>query len=280
MPYVKLDAGILDSTLWLTDSDVRVVFITMLAMAKPDGLCEATAPGVARRANLSLEATRAAIEVLSAPDDDSRSLDMEGRRIVRVDGGFFIVNYEKYRQKDHRSTERSRRWRAKQRAEEAKSGTPSPTVPPSQIVPGTQAEAEAEAYIPSPDGEGVDGVPSTRCPHKEIIALYHKILPELRRVQEWGEFREQLLRARWRESKTRQDLAWWDWYFTWVRQSRFLMGDNDRGFTPDLEWLIRPQNMPKVIEGKYHNDRRRAAKGWIDRAAEAMGCNGDGGSDG
>jgi len=93
VPYVKLDTGILDSTLWLSDSDVRVVFITMLAMAKADGMCEATAPGIARRANLSIEAVRKAVQELEARVEDSRSLTNEGRRVVRVDGGYFIVNY-------------------------------------------------------------------------------------------------------------------------------------------------------------------------------------------
>lgn len=115
MPYVKLDTGILDSTLWLSDSDVRIVFITMLAMATPDGLVEATAPGIARRANLSIEAVRQAVKVLEGPDEDSRSLADEGRRVNRVDGGYQIVNYIKYREKDHTNAERQRRYREKRR---------------------------------------------------------------------------------------------------------------------------------------------------------------------
>lgn len=145
MPYVKLDTGILDSTLWLCDSDVRVVFITMLTMARPDGMCEATAPGIARRANLSIEATRSALRVLEAPDEDSRSLDNEGRRTVRVDGGYFIVNYDKYRQKDHTATERKRKERAKKKAEESRSVTNVTRDGCDVTPPVTQAEAKAEA---------------------------------------------------------------------------------------------------------------------------------------
>lgn len=106
MPYVKLDTGILDSTLWLSDANVRVVFITMLAMAKPDGMCEATAPGIARRANLSIESVRSALAELEAPDPDSRTLEDEGRRVRRVDGGYFIINYNAYREKDHTAAAR------------------------------------------------------------------------------------------------------------------------------------------------------------------------------
>lgn len=117
MPFVKLDAGILDSTLWLSDSDVRIVFITMLAMANSEGLVEATAPGIARRANLSIETVREAIGELEAPDEDSRTLEDEGRRIMRVDGGYQVVNYLKYRNKDYTATERKRKERDRKRQE-------------------------------------------------------------------------------------------------------------------------------------------------------------------
>lgn len=116
MPFVKLDTGILDSTLWLSDPEVRIVFITMLAMAGRGGMVEATAPGIARRANLSLETVRAALSELEAPDPDSRTLADDGRRVRRVDGGYQITNYEKYRQKDHTRTERQRRHREKQKS--------------------------------------------------------------------------------------------------------------------------------------------------------------------
>jgi hypothetical protein len=99
----------------------------------------------------------------------------------------------------------------------------------------------------------IDGENATpNCPHKEIIELYHKKLPTLSRVIEWPKHRQDLLRARWKESKDKQDLGWWEQYFDWVSQSKFLLGNNDRNWQVDLEWLIRPQNMPKVIEGKYH----------------------------
>ena len=117
MPYVKLDTGILDSTLWVQDAATCKVFITMLAMCKPSGICEATAPGIARRANVSLEDTRKALAVLESPDDDSRSVAEEGRRIVRVDGGYQIVNYLKYRDKDHTAAQRMQRFRAKHNQE-------------------------------------------------------------------------------------------------------------------------------------------------------------------
>lgn len=94
------------------------------------------------------------------------------------------------------------------------------------------------------------------CPHSEIIALYHEILPELARVKTWDGARPISLRARWREDKKRQSLDYWRRFFTHVAKSDFLMGrvqSKDRTpFVADLEWLITARNFAKIIEGKYH----------------------------
>lgn len=112
LPYVKLDCGILDSTIWLHDAKTRVCWITLLAMADSSGMVEATAPGIAHRACLDLESTRKAIEIFESPDPDSKTGD--GRRIERIDGGYLVINYDKYRSKDHTAAERKRRQRSRE----------------------------------------------------------------------------------------------------------------------------------------------------------------------
>ena len=93
------------------------------------------------------------------------------------------------------------------------------------------------------------------CPHQQIISLYHEILPELPMVKVWTQKRAKQLRARWMEQEKRQCLEWWRKYFEYVRESAFLMGNNNRGWSPDLEWLTNQSNLTKVIEGKYHGSR-------------------------
>jgi hypothetical protein len=97
--YTKLFGSILASTIWREDKNTRIVWITMLAMANRNGLVEGSIPGVADMARLSVDETREAIVKLESPDPDSRSKDQEGRRIVPVDGGWFLVNHAKYRGK-------------------------------------------------------------------------------------------------------------------------------------------------------------------------------------
>lgn len=115
MAFVKIDVKILDSSIWCEDSDTRVCWICLLAMAGPDGLVEATAPGISRRAGISMEATTRALGIFEGPDVNSKNPTDEGRRIRRVNGGFQILNYEFYRRKDHSSAERVRRFREKQK---------------------------------------------------------------------------------------------------------------------------------------------------------------------
>jgi hypothetical protein len=93
------------------------------------------------------------------------------------------------------------------------------------------------------------GIPN--CPHKEIIAAYHEILPELNVVKVLTQEREKWLRTRWREDKKRQSVQWWRQYWQLVRKCPHLMGQNDRNWKADFAWLIRPNNFAKVYEGRY-----------------------------
>lgn len=104
------------------------------------------------------------------------------------------------------------------------------------------------------------------CPHQEILALYHEVLPDLPSVREWTKARAKLMQARWNEnlkkghySDKEGGLNFWRRYFTFVAESDFLCGRADPAkgkppFLADLEWLIKPSNFAKVVEGKYHRN--------------------------
>ena len=114
--------------------------------------------------------------------------------------------------------------------------------------------------ISPPSGE----LPS--CNHQGVIDLYHKHLPTLRRIEVWNETRKGYLRQRWREvgdelAKTKEIqssdiLGWFAEFFEHINQSKFLTGRvNDksgRSFVADLEWILKPSNFAKIVEGKYH----------------------------
>jgi hypothetical protein len=53
-------------------------------------------------------------------------------------------------------------------------------------------------------------------------------------------------------------LAWWGEFFKSVGKSRFLTGKvnskDGRAFVADLEWILKPSNFAKIVEGKYHGN--------------------------
>lgn len=93
------------------------------------------------------------------------------------------------------------------------------------------------------------------CPVQAIVALYHQHLPMLPRVGKLTQTRIKFIQARWREDL--QTLDDWIAYFADVRTSPFLLGKTNGSnghppFRADLEWLCRPSNFAKTLEGKYH----------------------------
>ena len=91
------------------------------------------------------------------------------------------------------------------------------------------------------------------CPHQEILALYHELLPTLTQMRRWEGSRSKQLLSRWRENPKHQTLDYWRGYFEYVSQSDFLMGRKTT-WRADLEWLTKAANFTKVIEGKYENE--------------------------
>ena len=181
MAFVKLDCGILNSSVW-AESVLRDVFLTALLMADPYvtdtplpqlhartmeptgwdvppgwyGFVPAAGIGIIRRALVTnLEAGMDALERLGAPEPESRSQEFEGRRLVRVDGGYVALNFDKYRERDLSSADRQRRYRLRKAAEKQSHVTPVTVEPQSpvtnvtsrRIVTQAEAEAEAEAEV-------------------------------------------------------------------------------------------------------------------------------------
>lgn len=119
--FTKLFSSITNSTVWAEDSDTRVVWVTLLAMAERDGYIPASIPGIANMARVSIEKTKEALEKFMAPDEYSRSKEHDGRRLEEADRGFQLLNYCKFRdmrdQENRRATNRAsqRAYRAREK---------------------------------------------------------------------------------------------------------------------------------------------------------------------
>lgn len=115
--YTKLFPSIIASTIWDEPNHVRIVWITMLALSGPRGEVAASVPGLAHLARVTREECEEALAVLMAPDPYSRTKDHDGRRIEEIEGGWRILNREKYRDMMSAEYRREykRRWDAENR---------------------------------------------------------------------------------------------------------------------------------------------------------------------
>ena len=97
MTFTKLFSSITESTIWTEDHPTRLTWITMLAMADRKGRVWASLPGLANRARVTLSEVETAITKFLSPDKYSRTEEFDGRRIEPIDGGWRLLNHEKYR---------------------------------------------------------------------------------------------------------------------------------------------------------------------------------------
>lgn len=157
--YTKLFSSIVTSTVWREPDHVRLVWITLLALSDRHGVAEASIPGLADMAKVTLELCEDAILKLSSPDRYSRTKDFEGRRLEECDGGWRLINHGKYRAKmsadDRREYNRLKQ--AEHRAKAAMSMTVNDTLEKS--APSAHTEAKAEA---SPKAKAGDQNPPVR----------------------------------------------------------------------------------------------------------------------
>lgn len=98
MGFTKLDEGIVYSSIWSEALATRVLWVTMLAMADSNGFVSSSRSGLLRMANIPEADFDIAINILESPDKDSRSPEHEGRRILKCDGGWIVLNYKRYRE--------------------------------------------------------------------------------------------------------------------------------------------------------------------------------------
>ena len=113
--YTKLYQRILQSSVWKCSSDVRIVWITLLALKDGDGMVKGTAGWLADQARVSDEVCEEALRIFSSPDARSRTGDNEGRKIKAVEGGWVILNHLLYRDGMEETREKWRRQKQAQR---------------------------------------------------------------------------------------------------------------------------------------------------------------------
>tara|TARA_R110000803_G_scaffold135799_2_gene202726 strand:+ start:3763 stop:4677 length:915 start_codon:yes stop_codon:yes gene_type:complete len=104
MPYGMIDTKVFDSTVILHGFETVYVFMSMIALANNEHVCDFGRHALAGRIGVTLDQLEDSLEKLSRTDPDSNSQDFDGRRIVALkeideiesNRGWLMVNRERY----------------------------------------------------------------------------------------------------------------------------------------------------------------------------------------
>lgn len=246
--YCKLASGIILSSIWQEDDKTRIVWITMLAVKDKDHVVHGSVPGLARIANVPVEDCEAALKKLMQPDRFSRTREFDGRRISEVDGGWQVLNGEKY--KNYMSKQERLEYqrllmkdRRSKRAEKAKMLAPvsnslacvskvsvqTPPSPPPPSSPPTPPLSPTTPSFPPPPPPPKGGSPGLNAP----IPLFLNAEPFKTTWERWMRFRRTLKAVK-------------DWTTLFASQLKWL-----ERFGPQVASEILEQSMRNGWQGLF-----------------------------
>lgn len=179
-----------------------------------------------------------------------------------VDDILYVSNWEKYQSTDRLKEIREYNRLAQQKSREKKKSLQNVNDMSltSQCCHDTDKEIDKEIDIrytdidvkstevdnTSPQAEAVP----TNCPYAEIKNLYHSICISFPKIKTIDGNRKKAVGARWR---TYRNLDVFKEMFEIAENSSFLKGENDRNWSADFDWMMKPTNFSKIMEHKYDN---------------------------
>jgi uncharacterized protein YdaU (DUF1376 family) len=122
---------------------------------------------------------------------------------------------------------------------------PAPAPDPGQDPPPEDSEGKVKVQPPHPPMSVLE----------DMAGVWNEAAAEhgLAQVREITEQRAIHLRARCKERWTTDPVRQFRAYVTRICASPFLRGENDRGWKADFDWAVKPGNVVKVAEGKFHD---------------------------
>lgn len=230
MGFTKLDERILQSSIMAESPTTFKVWIALLAACRENGIAYVSAVYLSSICHLPIGKVEDAIGRLESPDEHSRSLADEGRRIRRVDGGYEIINYIAYRDVSLKDAEAERKRLYRQRHKEC----------PDKMghCPDASASASASASLEHKEGE---------CEGKNIESEFNQFWD----AYPWKEGKQDALKA-----------------FTSLRRSGVKLEDIAAGVNGYLDYLKHEKikngfnRRPKLPATLLRNDRWKEYAGF------------------
>jgi len=169
--YGKIFESMYDGTL-ADNWQALITFQQMIVLASADGVVDMTPQAIARRTGIPLEVITEGVRVLECPDASSRTADMEGKRINRLDDhrdwGWWITNHEKYRNMadatERRARDAERKRKARENAKKQHSDASEGVRPRPPVSASVQSRPQKSAHTDT----DTDTNTNTKAPHARI----------------------------------------------------------------------------------------------------------------
>ena len=111
---------------------------------------------------------------------------------------------------------------------------------------------ENDNYIPPIVPQGDDGHHEERIDYNALMNTFNQMFnSKLSKVISMTDKRKQAVRARVSEHGKQAIMT----VFQNILQSPFLLGHNDKNWSCDFDWIFRPTNFIKILEGNYNGNR-------------------------
>lgn len=194
---------------------------------------------------------------------------------VLDNGAIYLLDIQNFIGTSSTEADRKREYRARIAREKEGQGQMSATLEdkcPDKSPPEIEIELEIELERELETETGIDksvvavATPtSTTLKSKDIEAIINKWnqlnLQQLRSINK-STNRHKMLRARISEYGIDDVFK----AIENIKRSTFLQGQNKKGWTITFDWLVRPNNFPKVLEGNYTDKKRmRGSHGATDK---------------
>ena len=113
----------------------------------------------------------------------------------------------------------------------------------------TDSEVDTEIDSEEEGGETTSTAPqAVKCPFSKIKDLYHSICVSYPTIIDIDGNRRKAVAARWRANRS---LDTFEELFRVAEASPFLKGQNDRNWSADFDWMMKPSNFTKILEHRY-----------------------------
>lgn len=177
------------------------------------------------------------------------------------DGAIYIMDIQNYIGKSSTEADRKREYERRILSEKKAKGEISEIFPP-EIEIELELEKEIEIEIEeSTLSELESNSGRERINYKRIVDSYNSICVSLPKCTKITEARKRLIKCRISDY-SESDLTN---AFKMAEESDFLSGRNGRWNGANIDWILNPTNIQKIIEGNYKNKNQQSDRGFVDK---------------